>query len=73
MTLESNEHIHKTENSWCQVFLAILASFGLLVVISDPHVNFQNSRNGCNAHKGPENINYFILKYGVRFTAPTRY
>ena len=37
--------------------------------INDPHKNFQKSRNGLNDHKGPENINYTIVKYGEMFYA----
>ena len=30
-------------------------------------MNFQNSMNVLNAHKGPGNINYTIVKYGEMF------
>ena len=43
---------------------------GNLGLISDPHINFQKSRNGLRNHIGPENINYTIVKYGKYFLQP---
>ena len=34
------------------IFWVILASFGQLVFINDPHVHFQTSWNKLNDHKG---------------------
>ena len=51
----------------CQGVWVKQASFGQLGLISDPPVDFQKSRNGLNDHKGPENINYTIVKYGETF------
>ena len=39
-----------------------LASFGQSGLISEPHINFRNGRNGLNDHKGSKNINYTIVK-----------
>ena len=41
MIFESSEATHKTEYSWSQVFLARLAIFGQLGLVSDPHINAQ--------------------------------
>ena len=43
----------------------MLASFGQLGLISDPHFNFQNSRNDINHHKEPENIYTKVLCLGM--------
>ena len=41
MTLKTNEHTQKPENSLkCQVFWAGFASFGQVGLISDPSINF---------------------------------
>ena len=47
------------------------ASFDQLGLLSDPHINFQKSRNLFIDPKGPENITYTIVKYGETFTAAT--
>ena len=60
MTLEINEHSHKTINSWMFKF----SGSGL---ISDPHMKFQKSQNELSYHKGSENIKYTIVKYGETF------
>ena len=39
MTIECNEHTHKTQNSW-NVELSGPASFGQLGLISDPQKSF---------------------------------
>ena len=76
MAIERNEHTHKTEKKKKKkkkkkmeylVFLARLACFGQLCLISNPHIKFQIFRNELNDHKEPENINYTIVKYGETF------
>ena len=57
--------MHKTENSRSVKFSEPrLASFDHLDLMSDPHMNFRKPRNKFNGRKGPENINYTIVKYG---------
>ena len=63
MTLDSIEHTHKTENSWCEVFLARLPGFGQLGLTNDSQI----VHNGLNDDKIPENISYTIVKYGETF------
>ena len=48
----------KLKTTTFQVFWSRLASFGQLGLISDSHVDKEKSRNGMDAHKGSENINY---------------
>ena len=58
MTLKSNEHTHKTRNSWSVVFFARLASFsqsGLINVF----INLKTSWNGLDDHKRPTK-KYFV-------------
>ena len=56
--------IYRNENkSNFQMFRPRLASWGHLFVISDIHISFQKYREGPNDHKGPESINYTIVKY----------
>ena len=56
----SNEHTHKIENNWCQIFWTRKANFGLLTLISDS--KFQNSGNGIKNHKILEITRYTIVK-----------
>ena len=39
-------------------------SFHQLGLSNDAHIKFQKSLNGFSDHKGPENINYTMVKYG---------
>ena len=65
MCFPDGTHTHKNENGLSvHVFWPRQASFGQLSLISDPHINLQNSQNGLNDHKGLENTNYTIVKYG---------
>ena len=64
---ESNDYSHKIKNSWCHIFLASLARFCKLGLISDLHIIFQKSWNGPNYYAGPKHIYYIILKYDETF------
>ena len=44
-----------------------LTHIGQLGLISERHKNFQNFRKGLSYHKGPESINYTIVKLGEMF------
>ena len=43
-------------------FERTVASFGKLYLISDHHIKFQKSRNELYIHKGPQNVNYTVVK-----------
>ena len=51
----------------CRTSWAWLASFSQLVLISDPHIDFQKSRNGLTDLKGPEDIEHTKVKYAEMF------
>ena len=46
------------------IFDGYVCLFGQLSLISDRHIFLSNSWNDVDDHKGPENINYTIVKYG---------
>ena len=52
----------------CQIFYSILTSFGKFGHLSDPHIYcFHNFPNRLDDYKGPENMNYTIVKHGETF------
>ena len=70
MTLESSEHTRKTKTARVSSFLGDISWVGQLNLISDSHIKFQQSQNRLSDHKGPENINYTIVKYWEHITRP---
>ena len=46
------------------IFDGYVCLFGQLSLISDRHIFLSNSWNDVDDYKGPENINYTIVKYG---------
>ena len=60
----------QAKNDFLKDVESIVASFGQLSLIRDPHINFQNYQDGLDYHKGTENIIYTIVKtfYGGHMT-----